>query len=96
MALKNDSFFSLSKSERRATLVLVAVLILLLGARVVQHIYHTKQSVETTTEYDSFKTELEEFGRSLRPVEKKGGESQSRPVKKQQQPKELKEVPREE
>lgn len=96
MALKNDSFFSLSKSERRATLVLVVVLILLLGARVVQHFYHSKQPTETTTEYDSFKTELEEFDRSLRPAEKKGGESQSRLVKKQQQPKELKEVPREE
>lgn len=65
MALKNDSFFSLSKSERRATLLLIIILLILTGARIAQYYYHSREKVEVTTEYESFQSELEEFNRSL-------------------------------
>ena len=59
MALKNDSFFSLSKSERRATLLLIIILLILTGARIAQYYYHSREKVEVTTEYESFQSELE-------------------------------------
>ena len=65
MALKNDSFFSLSKSERRATLLLIIILLILTGARIAQYYYHSREKVEVTMEYESFQSELEEFNRSL-------------------------------
>ena len=94
MALKNDSFFSLSKSERRATLLLIIILLILTGARIAQYYYHSREKVEVTMEYESFQSELEEFNRSLNHQNAKNAERQS--SKSSRPPKSLKPVPREE
>ena len=95
MALKNDTFFALSKGERRATLLLVIILIILMGARVILY-YLPSNAPQATTEYDSFKTQLEEFEQSLSDKEAKKGKNGQDAVKNNRPPKSLKPVPREE
>ena len=96
MALKNDSFFSLSKSERRATLLLIIILLILTGARIAQYYYHSRETVEVTTEYESFQSELEEFNRSLNHQNEKAKNAERQSSKRSRPPKSLKPVPREE
>ena len=93
MALKNDSFFSLSKSERRATLLLIIILLILTGARIAQYYYHSREKVEVTMEYES---ELEEFNRSLNHQNEKAKNAERQSSKSSRPPKSLKPVPREE
>ena len=87
MALKNDSFFSLSKSERRATLLLIIILLILTGARIAQYYYHSREKVEVTTEY---------FNRSLNHQNEKAKNAERQTSKSPRPPKSLKPVPREE
>jgi len=96
MALKNDSFFSLSKSERRATLLLIIILLILTGARIAQYCYHSREKVEVTMEYESFQSELEEFNRSLNHQNEKAKNAERQSSKSSRPPKNLKPVPREE
>ena len=96
MALKNDSFFSLSKSERRATLLLIIILLILTGARIAQYYYHSREKVEVTMEYESFQSELEEFNRSLNHQNEKAKNAERQSSKSSRPPKSLKPVPREE
>ncbi|WP_301913554.1 hypothetical protein [Barnesiella intestinihominis] len=96
MALKNDSFFSLSKSERRATLLLIIILLILTGARIAQYYYHSREKVEVTMEYESFQSELEEFNRSLTHQNEKAKNAERQTSKSPRPPKSLKPVPREE
>ena len=88
MALKNDSFFSLSKSERRATLLLIIILLILTGARIAQYYYHSREKVEVTMEY--------EFNRSLTHQNEKAKNAERQSSKSSRPPKSLKPVPREE
>ena len=96
MALKNDSFFSLSKSERRATLLLIIILLILTGARIAQYYYHSREKVEVTMEYESFQSELEEFNRSLTHQNEKAKNAELQSSKSSRPAKSLKPVPREE
>lgn len=95
MTLKNDTFFALSKGERRAALLLVILLVILIGARVILY-YLPSNTPRATTEYDSFKTELEEFEQSLSDKEAKKEKSGQDAVKNERPPRSLKPVPREE
>lgn len=95
MTLKNDTFFALSKGERRAALLLVILLAILIGVRVILY-YLPSNTPRATTEYDSFKTELEEFEQSLSDKETKKGKSGQDAVKNERSPRSLKPVPREE
>ncbi len=97
MALHKDNYFSLTKSERRATLLLLVIVLLLIGARVVQQHRHNQVQEQPTEEYSNFQSELKEFNLSLQekenPKNKKEKKSQE---KKEHSPKELTLVPRDE
>lgn len=97
MALKRDSYFSLSKGERRATLWLVVVLVLLVAVRLVQQYLPPRQETAgSTAEYEVFRHELKEFGDSLRQKEPKRTKARSTTARQTRQPKSLDPVPREE
>ncbi len=94
MAIRKDNYFSLTKSERRATLVLLVIVLLLVGARVVQQYCHTRVQCEEPTEaFQEFQSELNEFNRSL---QEKPQSPQKVKEKKAIRPKPLTPVPREE
>ncbi len=95
MALKNDTFFALSKGERRAALLLVILLTILVGVRIILYFTDSGQP-RPTTEYDSFKTELEEFKHSLYNQEEKKEKNSRGAVKDNHPPRSLNPVPREE
>lgn len=96
MALRHDSYFNLSKGERRATLWLAIVLVLLIGTRLVRQYLPARESETNTTEQASFQQELKEFGNSLREREPKDGKKRSSTAREPRQPKKLAPVPREE
>lgn len=96
MALKRDSYFSLSKGERRATLWLVIVLVLLVAARLVlPRLTPGEETTGTAAECETFRQELKEFGDSLGQEEPKRTHSRQTTARQPQQPKRLDPVPRE-
>ena len=97
MTLKRDSYFTLSKGERRATLWLIVVLAILIAARLVQqYLPSTEVPPGSPTEYEAFQDELKEFGSSLRQEEPKRTKSRPTATRQPRQPKSLDPVPREE
>ncbi len=99
MALKHDSFFSLSKGERRATLALLLVVLLLASGRLVQQCCHQRAEKVVVEMDTTFRSEIKEFNRSLQTPVSKGETRQKKErkntVKPLPHPKELKPVPRE-
>ena len=96
MALRHDSYFNLSKGERRATLWLAIVLVILLGARRTRQYRPARESEAESTEQATVQQELKEFGNSLREKETPSGKKQSASTREPRQPKKLEPVPREE
>ena len=96
MALKHDSFFNLSKGERRATLWLVVVLVILVAARIVQQNRPPRQATGEPSVHETFRQELKEFGDSLRYEQPKASRHQQTTNREPRRPKELDPVPREE
>lgn len=96
MALKRDTYFSLSKGERRATLWLVIVLVLLVAARLVlPRLTPGGEATGTAAESETFRQELKEFDDSLRQEEPKRTHSRPTADRPPRQPKRLDPVPRE-
>lgn len=96
MALRHDSYFNLSKGERRATLWLAIVLVILIGARLARQYLPTREREADTTEQATFQMELKAFGDSLREREPKSRKEQSASAREPRLPKKLEPVPREE
>lgn len=96
MALRHDSYFNLSKGERRATLWLAIVLVILIGARLARQYLPTRESEADSTEQTTFQQELKAFGDSLREREPKSRKEQSAAAREPRPPKKLEPVPREE
>lgn len=96
MALRHDSYFNLSKGERRATLWLAIVLVILIGARLARQYLPERESEADSTEQATFQQELKAFGNSLREQEPKGEKKQSATARETRPPKKLEPVPREE
>lgn len=96
MALRHDSYFNLSKGERRATLWLAIVLVILVGARLARQYLPARESEADSTEQATFQQELKEFGNSLREKETPSGKKQSASTREPRQPKKLEPIPREE
>lgn len=96
MALRHDSYFNLSKGERRATLWLAIVLVILIGARLARQYLPAREREADTTGQATFQMELKEFGNSLREKEPQSGKKQSASTREPRQPKKLEPVPREE
>lgn len=96
MALRHDSYFNLSKGERRATLWLAIVLVILIGARLARQYLPARESEADSTEQTTFQQELKAFGDSLREREPKSRKEQSAAARKPRPPKKLEPVPREE
>lgn len=96
MALRHDSYFNLSKGERRATLWLAIVLVILIGVRLARQYLPTREREADTTEQATFQMELKEFSNSLREKEPQSGKEQSTATREPRQPKKLEPVPREE
>ena len=96
MALRHDSYFNLSKGERRATLWLAIVLVILVGARLARQYLPARGSEADSTEQTTFSQEMKEFGNSLREKETPSGKKQSASTREPRHPKKLDPVPREE
>ncbi len=97
MTIRKDNYFSLTKSERRATLVLLIIVLLLVGARVAQQHYHTRVKQEEPTEaFHEFQEELDKFNHSLKEKPQADKREKRKKEKKAILPKPLTPVPREE
>ncbi len=99
MPIQKDNFFSLSKSERRATLLLLILVLLLVGARGVQHYLYSQKQGHPTEQFEMFQSTLIEFNNSLQEEKNphpEEGSAKTDKAKKKIPPKSLNRVPREE
>lgn len=96
MALRNDTYFGLSKGERRATLWLVIVVVILVTARIVQQYRPQSDTSDENVCHEAFQKELKEFGDSLRQEKSTNSSNRKTATHKTTRPKDLDPVPREE
>lgn len=95
MALRRDSFFKLSKGERRAALWLAGLLAVLAAARVAKSYLFVREVPDTPVQVEAFREELNALD-SLNPSPAGATDAPIAPGPKPGPPKKLDAVPREE